>query len=296
MKIAAHNFDSAPPEIRRRAAFTLIEVMVVMVLLSLIVIALMAVFNSTQTAFRASITQTDVLESGRAAMDLMADDLRQVSPSLGASNGAVNFYAAVPSGYQPLVQSLVASSQQRTYVLENFFILNRDNQTWTGVGYAVNTNSTSINSLYRFSASTNVSAADPATLYNIFSNTIATNAWANMSHLMDGVVGLTVRAFDTNGFWMTNFSDTYGGQTVTNRNVRFVPPSYGESGFYMFSNSLPAAVEVEMSVLEDRTLQRVESLNGSVLAQSNYLAQQAGKVHVFRQRVSIPNVNPAAYQ
>jgi type II secretory pathway component PulJ len=44
-------------------------VLVVVSLLSLIVLALMAVFNSTQRAFRASITQTDVLEGGRATMD-----------------------------------------------------------------------------------------------------------------------------------------------------------------------------------------------------------------------------------
>ena len=43
----------------------------------------MAVFNSTQTAFRASVTQTDVLEGGRAAMDMIAGDLREMAPSLG---------------------------------------------------------------------------------------------------------------------------------------------------------------------------------------------------------------------
>ena len=40
--------------------------LVTLALLSLIVLALMTVFNSTQTAFRASLTQTDILESGRA--------------------------------------------------------------------------------------------------------------------------------------------------------------------------------------------------------------------------------------
>jgi hypothetical protein len=63
----------------------------------------------------------------------------------------------------------------------------------------------------------------------------------------------------------------------------------------MFSNSLPASVEVEMATLEDRTLQRAESF-GSYQGETNYLAGQAGKVHVFRQRVSIPNVDPSAYQ
>jgi hypothetical protein len=64
----------------------------------------------------------------------------------------------------------------------------------------------------------------------------------------------------------------------------------------MFSNTLPASVEIEMGVLEDRALQRAESLSGSFLAQSNYLAGSASQVHIFRQRVSISKVDPAAYQ
>ena len=56
--------------LRASHAFTLIEVLVVVVLMSFIILALMAVFNGTQTAFRASITQTDVLEGGRDAMEI----------------------------------------------------------------------------------------------------------------------------------------------------------------------------------------------------------------------------------
>ncbi len=74
-----------------------------------------------------------------------------------------------------------------------------------------------------------------------------------------------------------------------------MPPPFGQIGFVMFSNTLPASVEMEMGVLEDRALQRAESIPNSI-AQSNYLAQQSGAVHVFRQRVSIPNVDPSAYQ
>ncbi len=54
----------------------MVELLVTMTLLSLIVLALMAVFNSTQKAFRANVTQTDVLEGSRAAMDMIATDLR----------------------------------------------------------------------------------------------------------------------------------------------------------------------------------------------------------------------------
>ena len=79
-----------------RRAFSLVEVLVVMGILSIIVLALMAVFNTTQRAFRAGVTQTDVLEGGRAAADLIAQDLKNLTPSGGSSNltfGPVNFLA-----------------------------------------------------------------------------------------------------------------------------------------------------------------------------------------------------------
>ena len=113
---------------------------------------------------------------------------------------------------------------------------------------------------------------------------------------MDGVVALTVRACNPGGYWMTNTYQFNGSQWVTNQNVWFAPLIYGEVGFAMFSNTLPASVEVEMGVLEDRALQRADSLNFNLQAQGNYLAGAAGAVHVFRQRVTIPNVDPSAYQ
>ena len=273
------------------------EILVVVVLMALIVLALMAVFSSTQAAFRASITQTDVLEGGRAAMGLIKSDLESMTPSFGVSNGAVNF-CVITNQYQyqsnsaPLVQSLTGSGSQRNNVLEKFFILTRQNTTWTGTGYVVDTTSTNyFNPLYRFSITTNVMARNvPAVLYTNFLNA----SFTNMSHLMDGVIHLTVRAYDPNGYWMTNVYEFYNGQFITNRNVWFSGPAWGEVSFYMFSNTLPASVEIQLGLLEDRTLQRAQSI--SVLTQSNYLAQHAGQVHLFRQRFPIRNVDPSAYQ
>jgi type II secretory pathway pseudopilin PulG len=279
---------------RPSSAFTLIEVMLVVVLLSLIVIALMAVFTNTQRAFRASITQTDVLEGGRSTMDLIAGDLREMQASGGVSNvvnGPVNFYVAVPPGYVPLVQSLAASSALRTNVLETVFILNRQNLTWTGVGYAVDTNATTpINSLYRYTINANRSV-NPWVLFDAFAsavNQMTNGIHTNMSRLVDGVVELRLRAYDTNGVWMNS--------TYTNA-VNFDPlaVTLGETSFAMFSNTLPASVGIELGVLEDRTLQRAESRPAGP-ARSNYLRDQAGQVHVFRQQVAIPNVDPSAYQ
>jgi len=305
-----------------RAAFSLIEVLVVISLLSLIVLALMAVFNSAQTAFRASVTQTDVLGGGRATIEMITADLRQMAPSLGYSNSLVqiaptiyacnsnnpvNFYADTNKyGIQPLVQSLAGSTARRTNVLENFFILGRGNlngqATWFGTGYLVFPLATNlVYPLYRFYITTNVEASpNPAALFNSFMSAIRTTAFtgtftnSNWSHLLDGVVDLRVRAYDPNGFWMTNGYPVGYGNVA--KNAIFRPPAGGECGFYLFSNTLPAAVEVELGVLEDRTLQRAATWPNGSAAQNSYLAQQAGKVHIFRQRVTIPNVDPSAYQ
>ena len=286
--------------------------MVVVVLLSFIVLALMAVFGSTQAAFRASVTQTDVLESGRAVMEMISDDLRAMTPSLGISNeviyspgfdgpGPVNFY--VGTNYYanpPLIQPLVASNESRTNALEDVFILSHDNlngvPTWTGTGYAVRLSPSNTYSLYRFSTNRpvaqNLSASN---LFNVdFLNFRANPNNGNYSHLLDGVVGFQVRAFDANG-----------GLILTNRiNIltnavahSAAPPRifYTGHSVYFFSNALPASVEIEMATVEDRSLQRAESLPFPT-ARNNYLVQQSGKVHVFRQRVAIPNLDPSVYQ
>lgn len=284
--------------------FSLVEVLVVVSLLSLIVLALMTVFNSTQSAFRSGVTQTDVLEGGRAAMDLMVSDVKLMTPSDNQSNTAVNFFTTNNLyAYTPLVQALPGSNAQRTNLLNYFFVLGRQNTMWTGVGYIVNTaNTTStgpLYPLYRFYAQTNIQN-NPETLFNDFFYAVLGAQWTNMSHVIDGVVDLRVHAFDVNGYQMTNTYPYEAGQYATNQNVQFFPSQWGETGFYFFSNAVPASVEVQMSVLEDRPLARAESLAGTgpglSLGQSNYLAQEAGQVHVFRQRVTIPNVDPTAYQ
>lgn len=290
------------PVARPARAFSLVEIMLAVSLLSLIVLALMAVFNSTQQAFRASVTQTDVLEGSRSAVDLITTDLRALTASGGDNNGPVNFstldnsFNITPSlDYFPLQQGLIGSgtSARRTNVLNWCFLLGRENTKWIGVGYlVVATNNYPLYPLYRFYAETNL-AASPANLYVQFMNTIQASQWTNLSHVMDGVVHLTVRAYDTNGVWLTN---GYGvGMLPTVKNTVFYSPYLGEVGCYFHSNSLPAAVELQMGVLEDRILQRAASIPVTT-ARSNYLSGQAGAVHLFRQRVSIPNVDPTAYQ
>jgi hypothetical protein len=306
---------SLPAAGHGRCAFSLVEVLLVMALLSLIVLVLMTVFNSTQSAFRAGVTQTDVLEGGRVAMDLIVSDLKVMTPSGGYNTNlfensfdyplsTVNFYVNTNSyiNYQPLIQSLPGSmnNEQRTNVLENVFMLSRQNlngrDSWVGMGYTVNAaNASPLFPLYRFYTNS-AASSDPYNLLNTFMVAIQAGVFTNTgwSHLIDGVVDLRIHAFDVNGYQMTNSFNSGLGINYTNVDPIFVP-QWGETGIYFFSNTIPASVEVQMGTLEDRVLQRAESLPAQSTVQSNYLSQEAAHVRVFRQRVLIPNVDPTAY-
>jgi type II secretory pathway pseudopilin PulG len=313
------------PAARRRcggildAAFSLVEIMVVIALLSLIILALMTVFNSTQTAFRASVTQTDVQEGSRMAMDMIATDLRAMTPSDGYGTnygsvnlfGAVNFYANTNIYYssvfnEPLVQSLAPGSVLRTNVLQDVFILSKVNTTWTGIGYVVDFGSTKyVNPLYRFSQSMDERAGNPLRLFTNFTGQVAYNLdqeyqsvpnadtnWSKMGRLLTGVVHFSVRAYGTNGQVLSVLCTN--GPTE----ISYFSNMFGTDGLTAYSNVVPAMVELQLGVLEDRSLRHAEGLVdvANVYSRSNYLATQAGKVHLFRQQISIPNFDPAAYQ
>jgi type II secretory pathway pseudopilin PulG len=289
----------------RAAAFTLVEILVVMVLLSVIVLGLMAMFNQVQRAFRAGMAQTDQLEGGRMFTDLILRDLQQITPS-GQTNG-VNFYAQIPN-YPLLQQILPASSIPRTNILENLFFLTRMNQTWTGVGYMVRTNSDfglagyvdPVGTLYRFETNMSVSQFNGYGELPYFTFLNATNRF-NISKVLDGVVEFRVRCYDPNGTLLVGNNLPYlpGNNLMTNNNFVAITNSIfiapGEVESYAFSNNIvPAYVEVELGVLEPAVLKRYNSIPAAI-TRSNFLANHAGNVQLFRQRIAIRNVDPSVY-
>ncbi|MEY3275687.1 MAG: hypothetical protein RL153_953, partial [Verrucomicrobiota bacterium] len=58
-------------------AFSLVELLVSVGLLSIVILALYAMFDQTQRALRGSVGQVDVLEGARSAIDLVRRDLEQ---------------------------------------------------------------------------------------------------------------------------------------------------------------------------------------------------------------------------
>jgi type II secretory pathway pseudopilin PulG len=283
---------------RRRiaaAAFTLVEIMVVMVLLSVIVVGLMAMFNQVQRAFRAGMAQTDQLEAGRMFTDLLVRDLQQITPSY-QSNG-VNFSTQIPD-YPLLLQALPANSNPRTNVLENLYFTSRYNQTWSGIGYFVRTNAwvggyvSPAGTLYRFETNLTMNQFSGNGLGPYFTFLNATNQF-NISKVLDGVVDFQVHCYDLGGNLLTNGSPTIQSNVfVTITNSLGLP---GEVEYSAYSNNIvPAYVEVQLGVLEPAVLKRYNSIPDP-LARSNFLANHAGNVQLFRQRVAIRNVDPSAY-
>jgi hypothetical protein len=261
--------------------------MVVMALLSVIVIGLMAMFGQVQKAFRGSMTQTDVLESGRAAADMLSRDLAGVIPSYQSQ--VANFYAETNGLSSQLLPG--AGGGYRANVLEKLFFLTRENQTWIGYGYLVeDVNGSGIGTLYRYLATTNVSQSPLRLLPNF---PVSPSASTNWHRVMDGVVQFRIRAFNTNGVFLTSLvTNNMNNLTIVRSTI-----APGEIDLYVFrSNAVPAYVEFEFGILEPRAYERYRAMTNVQSAAASFLQNQVGRVHMFRQRVPVRAVDVTAYQ
>lgn len=285
----------------KTAAFSLLEVIVVSGLLSVIILGLVLMFSQTQRAYKLGTTQVDVLEGGRMVADIMSRDLVQVTPShLPMTNFQLTAW-----NYQPLAQPLAGSLTWRTNLLQDVFFVTRENQKYSIIGYFVRTNDNlgnlgfpqaGVGSLYRFE--TNVTETALKLNPNFYWNA-ATNAAIvpdRASRILEGIVSFKVRAFDTAGAWISS-NRSASIYTITNTlpaDVSGYP--FGETGnVYFRQDAVPASVEVEITVLESKEIERARSISDAT-ARANYLSQQAAKAHVFRWRVPVRNVDTAAYQ
>lgn len=305
---------------QRTRGFSLVEIMVAVTLTSVIVLGLMAMFTQTQRAFQLGMNQSDVLEAGRMATDLIVREMEQIAPSglNGTNVNAISFYASPinadpnapaiqPAGYTPFKQSLpgVAAPDGRENVLEDLYFVTRVNQTWTGIGYYVRTNGSfrsgwePVGSLYRVENS--LSAFQMGNQLGLSPINAFFFGTTNVSKILDGVVQFTVRAYDVNGDLITPDSPEYGPSPVlpqVRQDYSFPPPANVNTlqpRYSFFSNAVPAFVELEIGVLEDQTYQRYRNIPIAA-AREAFLKEHAGNVHVFRQRIPIRNVDVTAYQ
>jgi len=276
-----------------RSAFSLIEIMVTVGLLTFIILGLLLMFNQTQRAFKTGMTQTDVLEAGRTTMDLLARELEQISPSEypdylsgGIRYRAANFFVEPSPGFSwidPLLQELPGNSLPRTNLVQRFYFLSKLNQDWVSTGYEVwpEDGNGWVGSLYRFTA-TNSPRGYRLTNDIAFRNSLP----ANMSRVADGIVHLRVRAFANNGRLITTnyltgtnamYQVRLNGPYTNSPNALVYNSSSDvrQAACYFMSNALPAYLELELGLLEPQTLQKYRSIPVPLAARqylSNHVA------------------------
>jgi hypothetical protein len=291
------------------------------------------------------MNQVDQLEAGRAVTEMLPREIEQIIPSGYLYPTGFNFYVRMPTPSPstptptPLTQWLPGSTPiRRTNLLEDCFMLLRQNQTWIGIGYCVRTNDAAgrlylpesgpgqmgVGSLYRFVASTNVIQnnglpSDPTQLAKAFANACVPGTPESMlisNRICDGIIHFHFRAFATNGFPIvsdgtrTNAFYRTDGLSIpprygTVRPAKAVPPTPNRTypdnlaELYFYGNAVPASVEMEFGILEQQALDRYNSI-GTPAARLNYLQSAdyylSSRVHLFRQRIPIRNVDPLAYQ
>lgn len=296
---------------RPKGAFSLIEILVTVALLSFIIIGLVAMFGQTRRAFVSSMTQADVLESGRMAADNIGREMEQISPAFSYS--VKNLYFDIPTTYQnsgPLIQVLADPNDAFVNNLQEVYFVTRNNMQWSCVGYKLGSNdyTAGMGTLYRFS-SNNIAYTNIPALSNSwysFEGTDPLQSSSNFSRIIDGVVDFRVRVYDTNGMLLnSNSLFQVGGNWVTyvssRTNTQTQTPVMDYMQGIFTSNSLPAYIDIELGVLEDRALAHYKALvppNSPVGPGSvgwNYLTNHAAQVHIFRQRIPIRNINSSAF-
>jgi hypothetical protein len=277
----------ATPRRASFSAFTLVEIIVAISLLTFIMIGLMATFNQVQRSFKSSVNQSDVHEPGRAIIDMMTRDLEQMTPAQFSS--CPNFYAQPNPLFSPLEMGMLGpSSPPRMNVVEDIFFMSRINQDWAGNGYTVSNAVSGVGTLYRYyrqipklnqmrlSAPTD----DPASLFGSF---YFRNPTTTMGRIADGVVNFQVRAYDPRGNVISN----------TWANI-LVSMNSGQFDYSFYNNAVPAYLEIELGMLEPQILDRAKGFS-DLGAQRAYLSNNTAHVQIFRQRIPIRNVDPSAY-
>jgi len=278
-------------------AFTIVELLVAISVLTLIVLVLFGLFDQVQKALRGNIAQVDVSEGARAAMQLIAGEIEQMEA--GNVPASTNLYVGLAA--LPYRQALLDPGTNRVNVLDEVFFLSHENKNWSGTGYrilrapanaiAAGFANTGIGTLCRYSVRAhdtdfpNASVLPRSNLVvQVMQPTLnGSNNLANYQPVVDGVVHFRIRAFDTNGMVMA--SNIYPNVKIFT-NVVFSGQVTGETQYTFTRSALPSYLELELGILEPHVLERLKSFPDPTVA-SNFLARQVGAVHLFQKRIPI---------
>jgi hypothetical protein len=272
------------PAIRKRqsrsrlSGLTLLEILVSSALLVVIVFGLTAMFGQTQRAFRGGLRQVDVLGGSRFALEMIARDLQQLTPS--RSDRDFSFYSGLMADTWLEVALPGQTGPGRRLFLKRAFMLNRTTN-WQGIGYAVlnpdnlDEKGIVVGTLYRYT--TNATWLEGNRMFDTFD--LDKNRLYNdrlLSPVLDGVVHFHLSVYDTTG------ERIFGS---TNDFIQVANDYAGEKRIAFSGPEVPAFVEVELGIIEPQVLEKIKAMD-PVVARA-FLERQAGKIHFFRQQIPI---------
>jgi prepilin-type N-terminal cleavage/methylation domain-containing protein len=263
--------------------FSLIEVMVAVSLLAVIIVGLLAMFYQTQRAFRVGMTQVDVLEKGRATMELIARELQEAA---GSIDTAVTNLAIIPTPGYVAQRMELPGGESAPLMIQNVSFLRRVNDEWIGESYWVGS-SNGVGTLYRLLVVSNRTEVAP--LAEAVHNPNLAMFNASSAPIADGIVHFRVWPQDSRGIhFMSDFPPTIDVDSRADLDGRF--------DTYVFSsNALPTYFDVELAVLEPKSLEQFRARNAiDSTKATDYLKRQAGRIHFFKQRVPVRN-GPATF-
>jgi len=290
----------------RRRAFTIVELLVSISILTLIVLVLYGLFDQVQKALRSNVAQIDVHEGGRAGMELLSREMEQIQAGNRAGITNIQIRLTAP----PYQQALLGANENRTNILGGITFLTHSNKSWFATSYRVLVFTNKVGNPFasdaqfadrvgtlcrrtlRISdldfANTNLLASIMQILDPALDPSPNYQTLTNYQRVVDGVVHFRVRAYDTNGYSMNYLTNTFANVSMIYDPLNSSPAStrVAETRYAFVNSALPAHLEVEIGILEPHVLERYKSyLNATVAA--NYLARQAGAIHLFQQRVPI---------
>ncbi|MBX3731813.1 MAG: prepilin-type N-terminal cleavage/methylation domain-containing protein [Verrucomicrobiae bacterium] len=320
-------FQAPRPRRRSLHGFSLLEMLVGIGILSVVVLALYALFDQTQKALRANINQVDVSEGGRSVMDLLVRDVRRAAVTGVTTNfvvdpvlrrGQVDIERVVPPGTNLVVMRTAAGLigprwatvfgddwRRDTALHELFYLVEQQPGRWVGAGLFVAgedpmTTVDGVGTLWRYEDENPmpVRGALAGNQVGILNNRFLNNTAYRTNHvsrLIDGVVFFRVTPFGPQG---QPLDDKLLREIQLGRSAFPVPPDvvigpgsgpppFPVNGTFFRNRALPSAVEIELGILPTQLVEQYRNLDAPSVRE-RFLANNAPNVLVFRQRISLP--------
>jgi prepilin-type N-terminal cleavage/methylation domain-containing protein len=290
--------------------FTLIELLVAVAVLSLIVLVLFRIFDQTQRALRSNVAQVDVLEGGRAVLELLGREFEQLAAP-GEATNAATFYVGLVATNRILDLPGDEPQAMRLNSLEGVYFLRPNRTTGTNRSWDINyykvlafqpmtelvqeagqpvvlqatLPAEGLGSLARRTVTVDLAWTNTGPFFDLLSRTDPASL-NQFSRVADGLVHFKVTPLDSRGMpleleYMRRGTNPYPEVLMTNQSAPF--PSVQT---YFFGSTVPAALQLELGILEPQAVEQWRALP-TPASRNRFLTNQAARIHYFQQRIPV---------